>query len=196
MWKPGKLMEMHTSPSASEGGMHSREVCISSLALRACTKGDCAVGADMHPRAGCIPKSDPLAYFLTWTTYGTWLPGDARGWVRKPGQFQIPDPKLEAVARELMSEEPCILDSEERRLVEKTIQEHCAIRSWHLHAVSCRTNHVHVVVTAPVSPQTVRNQFKAWCTRYLKEHQLAPPSATRLYAFVRTGGPNVEVSVG
>src|SRR5262249_3307643 len=26
-----------------------------------------------------------LAYFLTWTTYGTWLPGDARGWVQVPG---------------------------------------------------------------------------------------------------------------
>ena len=23
----------------------------------------------------------PLAYFLTWTTYGTWLPGDERGWI-------------------------------------------------------------------------------------------------------------------
>jgi len=22
---------------------------------------------------------DPLAFFLTWTTYGTWLPGDPRG---------------------------------------------------------------------------------------------------------------------
>ena len=26
---------------------------------------------------------EPLAYFLTWTTYGTWLPGDERGWSRK-----------------------------------------------------------------------------------------------------------------
>ena len=25
---------------------------------------------------------DPLAFFLTWTTYGTWLPGDERGWSR------------------------------------------------------------------------------------------------------------------
>ncbi len=24
---------------------------------------------------------DPIGYFLTWVTYGTWLPGDARGWV-------------------------------------------------------------------------------------------------------------------
>src|SRR5438309_2044603 len=24
----------------------------------------------------------PLAYHLIWTTYGTWLPGDARGWIQ------------------------------------------------------------------------------------------------------------------
>jgi hypothetical protein len=24
---------------------------------------------------------DPIGYFLTWVTYGTWLPGDTRGWI-------------------------------------------------------------------------------------------------------------------
>jgi hypothetical protein len=28
---------------------------------------------------GTIPRDDPLAFFLTWTTYGSWLPGDASG---------------------------------------------------------------------------------------------------------------------
>jgi hypothetical protein len=27
--------------------------------------------------------SKPLAYFISWTTYGSWLPGDERGWVEK-----------------------------------------------------------------------------------------------------------------
>jgi REP element-mobilizing transposase RayT len=40
-----------------------------------------------------------------------------------------------------------------------------------LHAVSCRSNHVHVVVTADRKPEDVRNQLKAWCTRKLKELQ-------------------------
>jgi predicted nucleic acid-binding protein len=34
---------------------------------------------------------DPLALFLTWTTYGSWLSGDERGWVEKPGCFREPD---------------------------------------------------------------------------------------------------------
>jgi hypothetical protein len=34
------------------------------------------------------PMPEALAYFLTWTTYGTWLPGDERGWV----QYSYPIP--------------------------------------------------------------------------------------------------------
>ena len=34
---------------------------------------------------------EPLAYFLAWTTYGTWLPGDERGRNRK-GEREILPP--------------------------------------------------------------------------------------------------------
>ena len=45
-----------------------------------------------HNTIGRIPHGEePLAYLLTWTTYGTWLPGDDRGWTEKPGQFREPD---------------------------------------------------------------------------------------------------------
>jgi REP element-mobilizing transposase RayT len=112
---------------------------------------------------------EPLAFFLTWPTYGTWLPGDERGWNQRGRGPQPPDPirKMEAQAR--MTEHACILDEEQRRLVEATIAEHCKLRGWELHAVNCRSNHVHVVVTADRDPRTVRNQLKAWCSRRLKE---------------------------
>jgi hypothetical protein len=127
----------------------------------------------MRTDPGAIPMGDPLAYFLTWTCYGTWLPGDERGWVQKPGRFQPPNPRLEAIARSLLKEDPCELNTEQRGLVEKIIAKHCAIRGWHLHIARCRTNHVHVVVTAPIEPEDVRDQFKAWCTRHLKDQQRA-----------------------
>ena len=38
------------------------------------------------------PLPEPLAYFLTWPTYGTWLPGDERGWVEYRHGWQLPDP--------------------------------------------------------------------------------------------------------
>jgi hypothetical protein len=91
--------------------------------------------------------------------------------VERPGPFRFPDPQREAAAGSLLTEEPCVLNPEQRRLVEETIAQHCAILGWHLHAVNCRTKHVHVVVIAPVPPKVVRDQLKAWCTRQLKERQ-------------------------
>jgi REP element-mobilizing transposase RayT len=114
------------------------------------------------------PMPDPVAYFITWVTYGTWLPGDECGWVEYHRGWQLPDPirKLEAAAK--MTEDACWLDADQRDAVEKQVAETCDHRGWTLHAVNCRTNHLHVVVSAPVSPKVVRSQLKAWCTRKLK----------------------------
>ena len=122
---------------------------------------------------------DPLAYFLTWPTYGTWLPGDARGWVRRGRGIQPPNPVLALEARARMAEDACRLDVEQRQLVEATIAEHCRIRGWALHAVQCRTNHVHVVVSAGRHPDDVRDQFKAWCTRKLRKLEANRATANR-----------------
>ena len=115
------------------------------------------------------PMPEPLAYFLTWSTYGTWLPGYERGWILYAHGWQFPDAArmLEAEAR--MTEDACRLDGEQRGVVERQIAETCRIRNWELHAVNCRSNHAHVVVTADQAPKIVRNQLKAWCTRRLKE---------------------------
>lgn len=123
----------------------------------------------MNKRPNEPPLPEPLAYFLTWPTYGTWLPGDERGWVEYRKGSQLPDPVRKREAEARMTEEACILDNEQRQLVEQTIADHCRIRGWNLHAVNCRTNHLHVVVTAPIAPKEVQVQFKAWCTRRLKE---------------------------
>jgi hypothetical protein len=99
--------------------------------------------------------------------------------VQRGEGFQLPDPirKLEAAA--IMAEDACRLDEEQRRLVEKTVAEHCQIRRWELHAVNCRSNHFHVVVSADRHPDVVREQFKAWCTRKLKELEQTRLAATR-----------------
>jgi REP element-mobilizing transposase RayT len=129
--------------------------------------------------AGSAPMPDPLAYFLTWTTYGTWLPGDERGWVKENEGFQLPDRKAEHEARRKLTEPPRVLSGDERALVESTIRRHCQIRGWSLLAVACRTNHVHVVVAAAAGPDTVMSQLKAWCTRRLKERQQSHRNAER-----------------
>ncbi len=120
---------------------------------------------------------DALAYFLTWTTYGTWLPGDERGWVEYRGGWQEPELMLELEAAGRMSESKCLLDADQRRTVEEQIEETCVRRGWTLLAVNCRSNHVHVVVSASMSPpDKVRGDLKAWTTRRLKERHDASRS--------------------
>ena len=112
----------------------------------------------------------PLAYHLTWTTYGTWLPGDERGWVAsgKDG-IQLPDRQRELEARRSLAESPVVLTDGQRQVVEQTVRDHCQIRGWTLHALNVRSNHIHVVVTADRRPEEVLNQFKAWCSRKVSD---------------------------
>ena len=107
-------------------------------------------------------------YFITWTTYGTWLPGDQRGWrLRLKGQ-KLPEPLLEAWCEKQMKGEAVLLGIDDRKTVEDACHAHCVFRGWELKAVNARTNHVHVVVITNKSPQSTRDELKANCTRMLR----------------------------
>ena len=77
---------------------------------------------------------DPIAYFITWSTYGTWLPGDERGWVEYRRGWKLPDTARELEAAALMTEDACRLDPEQRGVVEDQIRETCSVRNWVLYA--------------------------------------------------------------
>lgn len=115
--------------------------------------------------------NDSITSLITWTTYGTWLPGDARGWRKRSGGEQLPRPLLERWCREQMTGDVVLLSPECRRTVEDACREHCEFRGWHVFAVSARTNHVHVVVAANEKPQKLRDQLKANCTRRLRKQE-------------------------
>jgi REP element-mobilizing transposase RayT len=119
--------------------------------------------------------NDPLAYFLTWHTYGTWLHGDAAGSIdaahNQFGSHHIGDhPKRRERAMKRMNHPPLILDPSARTAVEGVIAKHCEHRKWLLRASSVRSNHVHIVVNAPkTAPEEVVRQLKQWGTRTLRE---------------------------
>ncbi len=70
-----------------------------------------------------------------------------------------------------MTEDACRLTIEQRKTVELQVLETCEHRRWQLHAVNCRSNHVHAVVSAnETKPEKVRADIKAWCTRRLKQN--------------------------
>jgi len=112
----------------------------------------------------------PLAYFVTWTVYGTHLQGAETGW-RKYGQgFKQPQPLLSAWHAKHLKYSIQLLDDKARYLVELAIAKHCAIRGWHLWIANARTNHVHVVVAAAAHRgNIVRDQLKANSTRAIRD---------------------------
>ena len=111
---------------------------------------------------------DMVGVFITWTTYGTWLPGDARGWRDSKLGPQLPDPDREAEARTKMKHDDVRLRPQDRKTVEDACCQHCLHRGWILHAVNARSNHVHVVVSGYENPETIRDQLKANCTTRLR----------------------------
>ncbi|MEM7473982.1 MAG: transposase [Planctomycetota bacterium] len=118
-----------------------------------------------------MSNEDPLAYLLTWPTYGTWLPGDERGWIEYHEGWKLPDPALQLEAKARMAEAACVLAVAEREIIESQIAETCKYRNWVLHAVNCRSNHIHVVVSAAsCHPEKIRNDLKAWSTRRLRSN--------------------------
>ena len=114
---------------------------------------------------------DPVAFFLTWPTSGTWLPGDGRGWIEFRRGWQLPDFARYVESHARMREDACILKESERRIVETQVAETYEYRGWTLYALSCRSNHLHVVVgAADTNPKKIRTDLKAWCTRRLKDN--------------------------
>ena len=116
---------------------------------------------------------DPIAYFITWTVYGTHLQGDERGWRRRRKGNQLPQLRLAQWRCERLKHDVMLLTAGQRAIVEAECGRHCDHRGWRLWEINARSNHVHVVVTADgVSGKTVRDQLKANCTRALREHSM------------------------
>ncbi len=113
----------------------------------------------------------PLAYFITFTTYGTWLHGDPRNSVIRRAGISLPlghEPSLNAWENQKLKHPVVVLDADKRQVVLKAIIEHCAIKNWALAAVHVRSNHIHTIVSANDRIQIVCTGLKSWATRALR----------------------------
>ena len=117
----------------------------------------------------------PLAFLITFRSYGTWLHGDERGSVNRfRNQYNSPrlppEKKWLDTNTQRLKKEIVVLDAVQRSCVEGAARETCEIRGWHLHAVNVRTNHVHLVVSiGDKKPETALNAFKANATHKMRE---------------------------
>jgi REP element-mobilizing transposase RayT len=113
-----------------------------------------------------------LAYFITFTTYGTWLHGSAKGSVDDDHNiygtpYLAPNTGREQQERAVMVHPPYLLQEPERAVVCNAIVDVSALRGWNLLAAHVRTNHIHAVVQAEPDPRRVMSDFKARASRDL-----------------------------
>jgi REP element-mobilizing transposase RayT len=116
----------------------------------------------------------PIAYLITFRTYGTWLHGDERGSIDRHhnkyrGPRVEPNPVLVKQHAVKLKGRPVALDAKQRRLVEVAIREVCNYRCCNLRAVNIRTNHIHIVASiGNSSPERALNDFKSYATRGMR----------------------------
>jgi hypothetical protein len=92
-----------------------------------------------------------LAIMFTVSTYGTWLRGDARGWI-DDGILFPPDPQLEQADREQMKYPPYHFPRHARQAVGQAMGDALTnrlsimvlamcVQSWHSHFITAATQH-------------------------------------------------------
>jgi REP element-mobilizing transposase RayT len=115
-----------------------------------------------------------LAYFITFSTHGTWLHGTEKveGSVdRRHNIYGTPlvtanEPR-KARAESLMSEPPYVLSEAARKIVCDAIIGLCREKGWALLGLHVRTNHVHAVMSAEREPGRLESDLKARASREL-----------------------------
>jgi REP element-mobilizing transposase RayT len=126
-------------------------------------------------RHGPAPRANfPLAYHITWGTYGTRLHGDTRGTVHH-SENQYGDPII-GKDGEWQKEEALllrfpmrILTIEQRLFIERTVPGICNRGKWDLITVAAGPDHVHAVLRAAVDGKDIRKWLKRWLSEAMSE---------------------------
>lgn len=116
----------------------------------------------------------PLAYHVTWGTHGARLHGSDKPHVdRDQEQYGEPfaptDPEREDAARRRMNGAPVPLNLEQRKEVERAMQEVADRYGRAFHAKAVQSDHAHVVITAPRDGPASRDALKAVASPALDE---------------------------
>ena len=114
----------------------------------------------------------PLAYHITFGTYGTRLHGDSRGTVDR-ALNQFGDPIIGAEA-DWQSDETAklrfprrFLTVEQRAAVEQVIPSICRRGGWDYIVSAAKPDHVHNLIRASVEGADVRKWLKRWISETL-----------------------------
>jgi len=109
-----------------------------------------------------------IGYLVTWTTYGTWLQGSKRGYVKK-GEVHKACAGLKEANKKSQKDRRFILTKENRKSVRKSIMNESVRLGQEIHAISISTTHAHIVVNVIDEPiETVVARYKRAATKGLR----------------------------
>jgi len=107
---------------------------------------------------------------VTWTTYGTWLPGDKRGYV-EDGIIFADDPEFFERNKQGQKSPSVKLSSREKEIVKQTILEQAHRIGHKIEALAVCTNHVHLVARPYLQPiENIVGRYKSLTTRTLWQY--------------------------
>ena len=111
-----------------------------------------------------------VGYMLTWTTYGSWLQGDERGYV-KEGRVLSGDKGLVTLCEKLQKGPKVKLRSDEKDIARRAILDEAQRIGRTVEALAVCTNHVHLVLRYSPEPigRTV-SRFKNVASAALRRH--------------------------
>ncbi|MHC4109654.1 MAG: transposase [Planctomycetota bacterium] len=85
-----------------------------------------------------------VGYMLTWTTYGTWLQGEKKGFV-KDGKVKGENVTLKKDCEDKLKGPPVRLRVIEKKIVREVILEAAKRFKQNIRAIEVCSNHVHIV---------------------------------------------------
>ncbi len=85
-----------------------------------------------------------LGYMITWTTYGTWVQGDKRGYV-KNSKVLGENKNLQKVNIASQAGKTVKLTRKEREIVRKAIEDESKKFEQEIYSIAVCSNHVHLV---------------------------------------------------
>jgi REP element-mobilizing transposase RayT len=117
---------------------------------------------------------------ITWTTYGTWLQGDERGYV-KDGKTHPGNKSLRESNKRSQLQDAVRLSKNQQQLVRKAIIGEAALQGQRIYALAVQSNHVHIVA------EYIRQPISRIVAYYKKAARLAL-KATNHYGKLWTRG--------
>jgi REP element-mobilizing transposase RayT len=110
-----------------------------------------------------------VGYMVTWTTYGTWLQGDKRGYMRD-GKVLPADSGLEGANKKLQKSKFVRLTSEQKKVVEDAVLKEAQRIGQKILAMAVYSNHIHLVISSGYgSIESAVSRYKNVATSALKK---------------------------